>query len=66
MKRQSSVKPQEECEAYPLTGRTREESHVTGYEKLVCVHRDLRTELLVGMTSNVQPVTESVCGHVGG
>lgn len=29
VKRQSSVKPQEECEAYPLTGRTREESHVS-------------------------------------
>lgn len=40
-----------------------------GYESLVSarlVPRDLLTELLVGMTSKVQPVTETECGRVGG
>lgn len=59
-----NVRPTHSQTFFPLRTGPGEECCVTGYERLLGVHRDLRTELLVGMTSKVQPVTESNCGRV--
>lgn len=63
-----NVRPTHSQPVFLRTG-PREECCITGYERLLSarlIHRDLQTELLMGMMSKAHPVTESKCGCVGG